>query len=247
MVSPPQYQMDLRAFFSVQRMSRASRASRGAAAAKSGFNYERAVHAHLQTLAWHGDQVRLSDPAGANKSAHDLTLLNNGLTIEAKTKGATEGGGCTMSLRDGAFQLPEQSVLRAFLPPDLRLWDGKVPTCLTGDRSESIWLAEKSSFKGVYVPASPSAVADYYRAKGTMYMQIEGHGLYHTGEDTMGWGVPKFEPECRVRIRLKQHGSGSVPQDCQACFNYSGKSLPPSPYDLMDATRLPPGFTPVVG
>lgn len=148
-----------------------------------------------------------------------------------------------MTLKDGAFQLPDQAVLRRFVPPDLRLWDGKIPSFLTGDKSPDTWLAEKPLFKGIYIDALPSAVADYYRAKGTLYIQIEGRGLYHTGEDVMGWGVPKFEPSCRVRIRLKQHGSGSVPQDCQACFTYDGKSLPPSPYDFMDLTRLPPGFT----
>ncbi len=234
--------MSLHPFFLLQHMSRASR---GGAAARSGFAYERAVHARLLALLWNTEPVRLSDPAGASKKDHDLTMLNNGLTLEAKTKGANEGGGCTLRLVNGSFQLPEQSVLRSFLPPDLVLWGGKVPSCLTGDRSVETWMAEKGSFEGVYIPAAPSAVADYYRAKGTMYMQIEGRGLYHTGEDVLGWGVPKFEPECRVRIRLKQHGSGSVPQDCQACFNYSGKTLPPTPYDLMDSTRLPPGFTPV--
>jgi hypothetical protein len=232
--------MKLHPFFQL----RASR-SPGAAAAHSGFAFERAVHTRLLTLLWKGEAVRLSDPAGANKSAHDIIILNNGLTLEAKTKKAAEGGGCTMRLIEGAFQLPDQSVLRRFLPPDLVLWGGNVPSCLTGDRSIETWLAEKKSLfkKGVYVPASSSAVADYYKAKGTMYMQIEGRGLYHTGDDVMGWGVPKFEPTCEVRIRLKQHGSGPVPQDCQACFNYDPKSLPPTPYDLMDPARLPPGFT----
>jgi hypothetical protein len=235
--------MDFRRFFS--RVASMSRPSRGGAAAQSGFAYERAVHARLLTLRWKEEPIRLSDPAGASKKDHDLTVLNNGLTLEAKTKGANEGGGCTMALVNGSFQLPAHSVLRSFLPPDLVLWDGKVPSCLTGDRSVETWLAEKESLfkKGVRVPAPSSAIADYYKAKGTMYMQIEGRGLYHTGEDVLGWGVPKFEPECWIRIRLKQHGSGSVPQDCQACFNYKPTTLPPTPYDLMDPTRLPPGFT----
>lgn len=231
--------MDIRTFFGCFNL----RKSRGGAAAKSGFEYERSIHTTLQTLTWNGETIRLSDPAGANKHAHDIAILNNGLTLEAKTKGATEGGGCTMTLRDDVFQLPEQSVLRSFFPSDFLPWNGKVPSCLCGDKSESTWLAEKDSFPGIYITASSSAVADYYRAKGTMYMQIEGKGLYHTGDDVMGWGVPKFEPECRLRIRLKQHHSGAVPQDCQACFNYLGKTLPPSPYDFLDPSRLPPGFT----
>jgi hypothetical protein len=229
--------MKLHPFFQL----RASR-SPGAAAAHSGFAFERAVHTRLLTLLWKGESVRLSDPAGANKSAHDIIMLNNGLTLEAKTKKAAEGGGCTMRLIEGVFQFPTHSILRSFIPPDLVLWDGRVPSFLMGDRSVETWTAEKDSFKGVYLPASSSAVADYYRAKGTMYMQIGGRGLYHTGEDVLGWGVPKFEPECKVRIRLKPH-KGSVPQDCQACFNYKPATLPPTPYDLMDVTRLPPGFT----
>ena len=58
---------------------------RGAAAARSGFAYERAVHARLLTLRWKDEPIRLSDPAGASKKDHDLTMLNNGLTLEAKT------------------------------------------------------------------------------------------------------------------------------------------------------------------
>ena len=218
--------------------------SRGSAAAKSGYTYECNVHARLKILFFNGEPVRLSEPARADKHAHDLTLLNNGLTLEVKTKGAIEGGGCTMALCDGVLQLPEQSVLRGFLPPDTPPpWDGRIPSCLTGDKSVATWLAEKGSFKGIYIPVSSSAVAEYYRAKGTMYLQIEGKGIYHTGDDIMGWDVPKFETGCKIRIRLKQHGSSPVPQDCQACFNYDRNGLPPSPYDFMDLARLPPGFT----
>ena len=223
----------------------ASSPSKGGRAYASGAAYELAVRAALQTLTYKGERVRVSAPAGASKTAHDLTLLNIDLTLEAKTRNATEGGGCTMTLSNGAFQLPEHSVLRGFLPADLRLWDGRIPSCLTGDKSVETWLAEKSAFPGVYLPASPSAVADYYRAKGTMYMQIQGKGLYHTGEDVFGLGVPKFEPPCTVRIRLKQHGSSPIPQDVQACFNFKTKSLPPSPVDFTDSLRLPAGFTQV--
>lgn len=221
--------------------------SRGSAAAASGFAYERAVHARLQTLAWDGERVQLAPPAGANKSAPDIPILNKGgLRLEAKTKGASEGGGCTMSVRDGAFQLPDQPVLRSFLPPDLRVWDGRVPSCLMGNKDMETWLAEKPMFKGSYISVPSHAVADYYRAKGAHYIQIEGKGLYHTGEDVRGWGVPKFETTCRIRIRLKQHSGTSVPTDCQACFNFNSRVLPPSPHDFMDPTRLPPGFAPAV-
>jgi hypothetical protein len=85
-------------------------------------------------------------------------------------------------------------------------------------------------------------VAENYRAKGAHYIHVRGKGIYHTGEDPMGWGVPMFVTPCKLRIRAKQHGSGSVPQDVQVSLTYDNK-LAPSPYDFMDLTRLPPGFT----
>lgn len=251
MVRAPHVTMDIRSFFSHLRMQtvRASRASRGGAASKSGFNHEHAVHARFQRLAYNGERVVVSDPAGSNKNAQDHILVNcGGLAIETKTKGAFEGGAKTMKYRDGAFQLPEHSLLRNIVlsATPMPLWDGFIPSCMKGDKTDVTWLAEKERTPEIRKPVPSSVVADYYLAKGTNYIQIEGKGLYHTGEDVKGWGVPKFEPICTVRIRMKQHHRGSAPQDCQASFNYKSKSLPPSPYDFMDDTRLPPGFTLVV-
>lgn len=237
--------MDIRSFFGCSHIPE----SRGAAAAKNGFRNEQAVHAQIQRLNYNGERVQVADPAGANKSAHDHTFLNcGGLTIESKTAGAFEGGGKTMKYRDGAFQPPDHSILHEMVlsVTSLPLWGGFVPSCMKGDKSETTWLAEKHFVEEIRHPGPSSVVADYYRKKGTHYIQVEGKGLYHTGDDVKGWGVPKFEPTCTIRIRMKQHGPGSVPQDCQASFNYSERSLPPTPYDMMDLERLPPGFTSAV-
>jgi hypothetical protein len=236
--------MSIHPFFACVHMLK----SRGAAAAKSGFQNERAVHAQIQRLNYNGERVQVSEPAGANKNAQDHTLLNcGGLAIESKTAGAFEGGARTMKYRDGAFQPPDHSLLREMVlsVTPLPLWGGFVPSCMKGDKSEATWLTEKEHVKEIKGDVPSAVVADYYREKGTHYIQVEGMGLYHTGEDIQGWGVPKFEPTCKIRIRMKQHGSGTVPQDCQASFNYNKRSLPSTPYNMMDMSRLPPGFTPV--
>lgn len=233
--------VDLRSFFGSIRAI----PSRGKAAAVSGFGNEQAVHAQLQRLVYNCERVRVSAPAGANKNAQDHTLLNCGdLTIESKTAGAFEGGAKTMKFRDGAFQLPDHPLLCEMVlsVTTIPLWDGFVPSCMKGDKSEASWLAEKDHVKEIRREVPSSVVAEYYRAKGTQYIQVEGNGLYHTGYDVKGWGVPKFEPTCEIRIRMKQHGGGSVPQDCQASLNYKRRTLPPSPFDFMDSSRLPPGF-----
>lgn len=235
-VPPPKNssQMDIRNFFNIMPAKTPY---------ASGLEYETSVQARLRSLSYLGDPVVVSDVAGSNKSAHDIVIQSPVyVPLEAKRANASEGGGCTMRLRDGKIQLPENSVLQSFLPADFKLWDGRIPSCLTGDKSVETWNAEKPLFHGIYLPVSSSAVADYYRAKGTFYLQVEGHGLYHTGEDVYGWGVPKFVCDCKIRIRLKQHHSSSVPQDVQACFNYKVNTLPPSLYDFMSEDRLPPGF-----
>lgn len=233
--------MDIRAFF-----RKCPRTSRGGAAAKNGFEYERLVYAQFKRLKWNGEPVNVLEPAGANKTAHDITLLNKeGLTLEAKTKGAFEGGAKTMKYRNGAFQLPEDVLLSSMIVSGitLPLWNGFIPSCMKGDKTDATWLAEKHLVSEIRKSVPSSVVADYYRAKGTAYLQIEDSGIYHTGDDVMKWNVPKFEPECSIRIRMKQHGGGHVPSDCQASFNYKHRSLPPSPYDFMNPSRLPPGFT----
>jgi hypothetical protein len=71
---------------------------------------------------------------------------------------------------------------------------------------------------------------------------VRGKGIYHTGVDPMGWGVPMFAPPCRLRIRAKQHHGSSVPNDVQVCFVFKSQALETSRYDFMDLGRLPPGF-----
>lgn len=209
-----------------------------------GIENEKTLRARLLTLRYNGNPFPVSDVAGANRKAPDLTLqLNEPVTLETKRPTASEGGGSVMRYRDGQLQLPENEILRKYFPPDFHLWDGRIPSCLRGDRSAETWLTEKKTFPGCYIPVDSGAVAEYYRTKGTMYIQIERQGLYHTGIDPCGWGVPKFDLPCRIRIRLKQHHSTSVPQDVQACFNYNLRHLAKSPYDFTDDQRLPPGFT----
>lgn len=209
----------------------------------NGVRVEKMVQQRLMTLLYKGKPMKVSKTAGADKSAHDI-VVSHLFNLETKSLHASEGGGCTLRFRDGAFQLPEHPALRegieAYGKP---LWDGRIPSFLTGDRSINTWNAEKKQFPGIYIPVGSSAVADYYQRKGTQYIYVQGKGLYHTGEDPLELGVPKFELPCRIRIRLKQHHSNSVPQDAQACFNYKIRGLPKSPYDFMDPARLPPGFT----
>jgi len=161
--------------------------------------------------------------------------------LEAKTLNASEGGQRKFILKDGALQLPDDDrakIHKALLPPNFTLWEGRVPSFLKGDRTQETWDKEAPSFRDVYVNAETTTVADFYKKKGTHYIQIEGKGLYHTGEDPCNFGVPLFTCATRLRIRCKRH-HGSVPGTVMAALNYNKNTLPKSPFCLMNGPFPP--------
>lgn len=106
------------------------------------------------------------------------------------------------------------------------------------------WDNERASFPDVYVDCSDGSIAQAYRAKGVHYIQLYGFGLYHTGEDVCGFGVPKFECKQRLRVRCKRHGrrckqSGRyVPSSVTAAFRPVFKSLKKSTVTMDDIASM---------
>jgi hypothetical protein len=161
--------------------------------------------------------------------------------LEAKTLNASEGGQRKFNLKDGVLELPDEErtkIHKALLPPGFKLWEGRIPSFVKGDRTQETWNKERAIFRDVYVDADNTTIADFYKKKGTHYIQIEGKGLYHTGEDPCGFGVPLFSCATRLRIRCKRH-KGSVPGTVMAALNYNKNTLPNTPFCLMKGP-LPP-------
>ena len=114
------------------------------------------------------------------------------------------------------------------------------------------WSKHASKFADVYVPCKNTSIATCYKQKGFHYIQVYGHGLYHTGVDVCSFGVPYFKCEQRVRIRCKRHGKvckqtgESLPSSVVASLRPKLSTLPNSRYSL-DAIELFPlnnHFTP---
>lgn len=228
-------------FFDLFRMDRSS-----SKPASSGKANERDFCNQLRRLRYRGEAIRVADPAGTKKDAPDTVLtLSDGhvLVIELKENKASEGGGSNLVYRDGHYARPKNPVVDRYYPAGYEPWEGRAPSCIAGDdKSPETWAREKDSFPGLYLDVADTAVSEYYRSKKVDYIHVKGKGIYHTGTDPMGWGVPAFTPPCRLRIRAKQHHGTSVPNDVQVCFNFRSEKLPASPYDFMDPARLPPGF-----
>lgn len=105
--------------------------------------------------------------------------------------------------------IPEKSrLLFNKILSGLQLFSGKIPPFLLRNMTHEEWSAIKkadTTFHDDYKTCPSDTISNLYREKGCQYIQISGKGLYHTGDDVCGFGVPKFECEQQIRIRIKVH------------------------------------------
>jgi len=133
------------------------------------------------------------------------------------------------------------------------LFHGKTPTFLEHPVTHIEWTAikkETPEFKDHYISCGDNTISQLYKAKGCQYIQVDGKGLYHTGEDTCDFGVPYFTCPQRIRIRLKVHTRSN--KKGNMCLSVMAaaqpvklKDLVASKYSLDTAAKLPPTLLPL--
>lgn len=225
---------------SPQPQPQAQAQSRGKLAFLKGGKFENDLGKILVTLS----DVQTGEPllkeyiaSTAPAENEDFLVQWRGKTIglEAKNFGTSEGGQRAFALEDGRLvipNLPRNRIHRACLPEGFVPFEGRIPSFKKGDLTRETWDKERELFRDQHIRCSSTAIADYYRMKGSSYIQIQGMGLYHTGQDVCGWGVPLFSCPTHIRIRCKTH-KGNVPTTVQAALNYRKERLVKSPYCLV--------------
>lgn len=129
----------------------------------------------------------------------------------------------------------------------IRIFEGNIPSFLLNNRSttHTEWKQECNRFKDSYYPIDSNSIAEAYRARGVSYIQVKGHGLFHTGDDVCGFGVPLFACSQRLRVRCKRHGKKcsetglNIPSSVMASFRPILSTLCKSPFSLDDVNRVP--------
>jgi hypothetical protein len=210
----------------------------------NGMVFEAAVAAQLSRLQYKGLPFLVIGTAGAT-GATDVRFQWGDLqcALEAKARGAFEAGQKKYSLDQGVLRLPP--CLHADLLPGYLPFHGKIPPFLQRRMTSQEWAAVKSDYQDEYViNESLTSVANYYKAKGSSYIQIEGYGLYKTSEeDPLEFGVPLMECKTSVRIRCKKHKTVPLSMSVMCSIIYDKASLRSSPICLMDLSKVPPGVS----
>jgi hypothetical protein len=201
----------------------------------SGQAYERLVASRLSTLNFNNIPIQVSQVTAGAGHSNDVSCVIIGTTIgiECKTKGGFEGGGRVMKLVGDKLHL-EDGIIKSLLGDHVP-FGGSIPSFLRGDSSIETWNAEKELFKDDYINAPSYAIAEYYRLKGTHYIQIEGKGFYHTGIDVLDIGIPLFETQTKLRIRTSKHinRKTGVPRDVTIALCMNNRLLKKSPLCIM--------------
>jgi hypothetical protein len=186
--------------------------------------------------------------AGSNRHVNDIQIPYKGRKVDVEvkhTKGA-EFGQCRAVLKDGVLE-PSNPLFQDCIA-HTELFGGNIPPFL---QKKSLlfheWEAVSSQFKDEMYPASRTSISEYYFQKGNSYIQIKGLGLYHTGEDVCGFGVPYFECLTQLRVRCKRHGikcpitKKDIPTSVMTSF-WIKTPPPPSPYSLDNPATFPPSL-----
>lgn len=109
---------------------------------------------------------------------------------------------------------------------------------------QSEWVTVQHMYKDKYLSIPTYTIANAYAAKGVLYIQLKGYGLYHTGADICKFGVPLFECEHIVRMRCKRHGKKDsegkhIPSSVMMSFRPRFCTIKKSPFSLDDPARMP--------
>jgi len=184
--------------------------------------------------------------AGSNKNINDIRLPWKGgfVDIEVKQTVKAEYGQRRAEVHDGALTIPHPLFQECIAHTEL--FEGKIPPfLLRSGMTFPEWEKVAADFKDEQYPAPSDIISKYYAEKGNSYIQINGYGLYHTGKDVCGFGVPYFKCPTFLRERCKRHGKKcpitgrDIPTSVMTSF-WVSKPPPPSCYSLDDPAKLPP-------
>jgi hypothetical protein len=227
--------------------------SRGANSPNVGYAYELKIANRIKSGGTYKQMPIQVGTTAASSGNPDIPLtifMPTGLlkiNIEAKDKGAFEGGCKKLYPTSQGMQIQEDCIQKTILG-DKSPYNGAILPWYRGLRTIEDWQKEKHIFeKDVYMEAAEDAIATYYASKGTQYIQIEGKGLYHTGADPLDLGVPMFKSKIILRIRSSKHkrkiNGQRVPTDVTAGLQFDRRTLPASPYTFDEGGQLPPHFS----
>lgn len=209
---------------------------KGSNCSKSGKKYENEVYTIIKNSPF------VIGQGGGSSHAPDINCVDD-KSIEVKKASAPDWGQTVLKWKNDSW-FSKSELFNKYL----NKLNMKHPPFLQNNMIYEEWLKIKSEYKDEYIDIDDNAINEYYRKKGTYYIQIsDGYGLYHLGDDVFNLGVPKFEIKQRMRVRVKVHSRSN--NNGYAKLSVTGALQPinlnqlmKSPYSLDNMDKLPPNL-----
>lgn len=209
---------------------------KGSNCSKSGKKYENEVYTIIKNSPF------VIGQGGGSSHAPDINCVDD-KSIEVKKASAPDWGQTVLKWKNDSW-FSKSELFNKYL----NKLNMKHPPFLQNNMIYEEWLKIKSEYKDEYIDIDDNAINEYYRKKGTYYIQLsDGYGLYHLGDDVFNLGVPKFEIKQRMRVRVKVHSRSN--NNGYAQLSVTGALQPinlnqlmKSPYSLDNMDKLPPNL-----
>jgi hypothetical protein len=209
--------------------------SRGKTSFASGKTYQEYICNRLKRILINDKSYSILQVEGA-KAGADIVIVHDDTNIglECKNKGAFEGGAKKLYF-NGKKYLFEENSLHQLLLGDTIIYSNINLPYYEGKKTLEDYNKVKEIFnKDIYIDIDKLAIANYYKSSNVYYIQIQGYGLYHTGNDILKLDVPLFVcSELKMRIRTSKHKTKEgIPTDVTGALQYNKKYLSKSNFDL---------------
>lgn len=224
---------------------------RGSMCSISGSLYETKVHNVVRRCVTPLNQffnTQSELDLGGSSSSPDLSCVWNGVMVHIECKHNAVDWGQSKAVLEGGRWLHKDPIVSDILNEG-KLFDFKLPPPMCQDILHKDWLIMKKSNKtwdDRYFNISSNRIKEYYRQKGCSYIQINTNGLFHLGQDVCNFGVPEFNSDQKLRVRVKVHGrklrKRKYTYVSVMCSHMSKKLKVSSRYSLDNPERLPPGL-----
>lgn len=209
---------------------------KGSNCSKSGKKYENEVYTIIKNSPF------VIGQGGGSSHTPDINCVDD-KSIEVKKASAPDWGQTVLKWKNDSW-FSKSELFNKYL----NKLNMKHPPFLQNNMIYEEWLKIKSEYKDEYIDIDDNAINEYYRKKGTYYIQLsDGYGLYHLGDDVFNLGVPKFEIKQRMRVRVKVHSRSN--NNGYAQLSVTGALQPinlnqlmKSPYSLDNMDKLPPNL-----
>jgi hypothetical protein len=244
-----------------------SKPKRGSQCSVEGGKYEKVIHSVIKNTTLNGKPftTQKEEDLGGSTSKNDIICNSNAprgcfrntvVGIEAKKANTPDWMQSKLeysvkfkSWRGSNNSKIPKTCRKIFnnLLEGMDIYNREIPPFVVERITHEEWLNIKLSTKkwnDVRIPIPADTIKKLYRAKGCYYIQIDGYGLFHLGEDICNFGVPEFIIDQQIRIRTKVHsrktanGFASL-SVMAACQPKNIKQLVKSPYSLDDINLLP--------